>query len=60
MSTALLEKYDVPAPRYTSYPTVPFWDTIPPDSDSWEAMVQETFESTNLSDGISLYVHLPF
>ncbi|GAA4441160.1 oxygen-independent coproporphyrinogen III oxidase [Ravibacter arvi] len=60
MSTALLEKYDVPAPRYTSYPTVPFWDTIPPDSGSWEAMVQETFESTNLSDGISLYVHLPF
>jgi hypothetical protein len=22
----LLAKYNVPAPRYTSYPTVPFWN----------------------------------
>lgn len=22
----LLAKYDVPSPRYTSYPTVPYWD----------------------------------
>ena len=25
-SSDLLKKYDVPVPRYTSYPTVPFWD----------------------------------
>ena len=24
---ALLKKYNVAAPRYTSYPTVPYWDT---------------------------------
>ena len=23
---ALLNKYNVPVPRYTSYPTVPFWN----------------------------------
>jgi len=23
----LSEKYNVPAPRYTSYPTMPYWDT---------------------------------
>ena len=22
----LIEKYNIPVPRYTSYPTVPFWD----------------------------------
>ena len=26
MNTILLHKYNVPGPRYTSYPTVPFWD----------------------------------
>jgi oxygen-independent coproporphyrinogen-3 oxidase len=22
----LVSKYNIPAPRYTSYPTVPYWD----------------------------------
>ena len=22
----LIQKYNIPGPRYTSYPTVPFWD----------------------------------
>ena len=30
----LFKKYDVPAPRYTSYPTVPFWND-PPTSVQW-------------------------
>jgi oxygen-independent coproporphyrinogen-3 oxidase len=26
MSVDLIRKYNIPGPRYTSYPTVPFWD----------------------------------
>ncbi len=29
----LYRKYDVPAPRYTSYPTVPFWSETPSKKD---------------------------
>lgn len=60
MSPDLLQKYDVPAPRYTSYPTVPHWDTTPPDPGFWEDAVKKTFDLTNRAEGISLYVHLPF
>ena len=27
--STLLKKYDVPVPRYTSYPTVPYWHDSP-------------------------------
>lgn len=60
MSVDLLQKYDIPVPRYTSYPTVPHWDTTAPDTEFWENAVKETFEATNASEGISLYIHLPF
>ena len=36
MSLDLFKKYDVPAPRYTSYPTVPYWSENP-TSDHWLA-----------------------
>ena len=26
MKNSLIQKYNVPGPRYTSYPTVPYWD----------------------------------
>ena len=26
MSISLIQKYNVPGPRYTSYPTVPYWE----------------------------------
>lgn len=29
METALLNRYNQPIPRYTSYPTVPFWKDVP-------------------------------
>lgn len=55
----LLQKYNVPVPRYTSYPTVPFWkDTI--DEVQWKSVFTEQFAINNLKDGISLYLHLPF
>jgi len=54
----LIEKYNIPAPRYTSYPTVPYWDQVPNETD-WQEEVKRSFIKNN-SEGISLYIHLPF
>lgn len=56
----LIKKYNVAGPRYTSYPTVPYWDTDVPELPDWEHAVKCTFDETNASDGISIYIHLPF
>ncbi len=57
--SALYNKYNVPGPRYTSYPTVPFWETTP-SAHEWEMHAKETFQKTNSNEGISIYIHLPF
>ncbi|MCW7471644.1 oxygen-independent coproporphyrinogen III oxidase [Leptospira kanakyensis] len=53
----LLEKYDIPAPRYTSYPTVPYWT----DSPTLEECIQslETYLSPKDSK-LAIYLHIPF
>lgn len=56
----LIEKYNIAAPRYTSYPTVPHWDAEAPAQETWKQLVRDTFIRTNESEGISLYIHLPF
>jgi oxygen-independent coproporphyrinogen-3 oxidase len=56
----LLRKYDVPTPRYTSYPTVPCWDSSTFSQEKWEESVQQSFSESNDEKGISLYIHLPF
>lgn len=56
----LTSKYNVSGPRYTSYPTVPYWDN---DSFSLKAYKQtliKSFNESNSKEGISLYIHLPF
>ena len=54
----LLKKYDVAIPRYTSYPTVPYWDFSGLSVTDWKREVGETFRR---EDGaLSLYIHLPF
>jgi len=58
--TGLIDKYNIPAPRYTSYPTVPFWDEYPPSLTRWLKVVAGTFNESNAEKGISLYIHLPF
>jgi oxygen-independent coproporphyrinogen-3 oxidase len=60
MGTSLLQKYNVPGPRYTSYPTVPYWDEALFTTESWKEAVQQSFRESNRSEGISLYIHLPF
>lgn len=56
----LIDKYNVAAPRYTSYPTVPYWSKEPFDKNKWARTVKSAFDATNTKDGISLYLHLPF
>lgn len=56
----LIQKYNVPGPRYTSYPTVPFWNVNDFTKQQWVQSFQETFHATNKEEGISLYIHLPF
>jgi oxygen-independent coproporphyrinogen-3 oxidase len=56
----LIKKYNVPVPRYTSYPTVPFWDENAFRVDKWKEFVQDAFLQSNKESGISLYIHLPF
>jgi len=53
----LFAKYDVPAPRYTSYPTVPFWSDLP-TTDEWLDELESAFEDGSAT--WSLYFHLPF
>jgi oxygen-independent coproporphyrinogen-3 oxidase len=55
--TDLFAKYDVPAPRYTSYPTVPFW-TDSPTTEKWLAELNRAFADEAAT--WSLYFHLPF
>lgn len=55
----LVQKYNKPVPRYTSYPTVPFWDNNLTDSD-WEKLVRHAFQLIGKKDGLTLYIHLPF
>lgn len=53
----LFRKYDVPAPRYTSYPTVPFWSD-PPTTDQWLDSLRRALTDESLA--WSIYLHLPF
>lgn len=57
---SLIQKYNVPGPRYTSYPTVPFWDATTFSKEKWIASFQKSFKETNQTEGISMYIHLPF
>ena len=56
---SLLHKYNVPAPRYTSYPTVPFWKEMTAVG-PWLQSFGQQFGEQNNTNGISLYLHLPF
>ena len=59
MENNLISKYNVQAPRYTSYPTVPYWENNL-SKDQWKLEVKKSFDKTNATEGISLYIHLPY
>jgi oxygen-independent coproporphyrinogen-3 oxidase len=59
MSADLFNKYNVPGPRYTSYPAVPHWK----DGDiltSWPILAKQALQALNKDSGIAIYIHLPY
>lgn len=51
----LLQKYSVPGPRYTSYPTAPYFHTGFGEAEWVEALAAPAKDR-----GLSLYAHIPF
>jgi oxygen-independent coproporphyrinogen III oxidase len=52
-----LARYDVPGPRYTSYPTVPAWKA-PFGAEEYREALRELARLEQ--DPVSVYVHLPY
>lgn len=55
----LIDKYNKPGPRYTSYPTVPFWKNEPLPLQDWSKTLKLNASFFDSKD-ISVYIHLPF
>jgi oxygen-independent coproporphyrinogen-3 oxidase len=56
----LLRKYNVAGPRYTSYPTVPYWSDSP-TSEQWiQHLDRELARAKTQGTGAAIYVHIPF
>ena len=58
IADSLVAKYDVPGPRYTSYPTVPYWEATP-DESQWIGHIARALDRDGMQ-GAALYVHIPF
>ena len=54
----LLQNYAIPVPRYTSYPTVPFWDHDNFSIADWKTSLRNSYWAN--SGEVSLYIHLPY
>ena len=55
----LIRKYNVPVPRYTSYPTVPNWNNDDFNKQDYLERLRSGFSVAN-KEGISIYIHLPY
>ncbi|PJA06232.1 MAG: oxygen-independent coproporphyrinogen III oxidase [Flavobacteriales bacterium CG_4_10_14_0_2_um_filter_32_8] len=60
MKNSLLQKYNIAGPRYTSYPTVPFWNEKGIAYNDWISTAKKAFNESNRTEGISIYIHLPY
>ncbi|HEX2547151.1 MAG TPA: radical SAM protein, partial [Ramlibacter sp.] len=60
ISPELLQKYDVPGPRYTSYPTADRFVEAFGEPDYLQALAQRRDGPAALAAPLSLYVHIPF
>ena len=56
----LIKKYNIPGPRYTSYPTVPYWDIQNFSISAWQKKLSDSLQQMPENAEISLYIHLPF
>ncbi len=59
-SDSLFRKYNVPGPRYTSYPTVPYWTDSPTESQWIDCISESLIEGRRQGVGAALYIHIPF
>lgn len=60
VSPELLQRFDVPGPRYTSYPTADRFVEAFTATDYGQALVQRRMGPAGLTMPLSLYVHIPF
>jgi oxygen-independent coproporphyrinogen-3 oxidase len=60
LSPELLRKYDVPGPRYTSYPTADRFVEAFGAADYGQALAQRRDGPAAMNTPLSLYVHIPF
>ncbi len=58
--SARVAKYDVAGPRYTSYPTVPYWDETPTEQQWLERVGAALQPAQGGRPGAAIYVHVPF
>jgi oxygen-independent coproporphyrinogen-3 oxidase len=57
---SLVDKYNIPGPRYTSYPTFLTGIFESFSVEGWKESVIRSFKESNAEEGISIYIHLPF
>jgi len=57
IDSALLQKYNVPAPRYTSYPPANYFSESFTAKDYGEALIQS---NTTQPEHLSFYIHIPY
>ena len=60
MNNSLVNKYNIAGPRYTSYPTVPYWNDNTFSVEKYKQSLITSFNESNAKEGISLYIHMPF
>lgn len=58
-ASELIQKYNVPGPRYTSYPPVPYWNIGQWQANDWLSLVKKAQDS-EVDKKLSLYIHLPY
>lgn len=54
----LIRKYNIPVPRYTSYPAVPFWNYNEFNPGEYFSRLHQQF--VDQSGQVCLYIHLPY
>ncbi len=56
----LFKKYNTPGPRYTSYPTVPYWEKTPTEAEWISGILQSMQAAHKKGVGAAVYIHIPF
>lgn len=59
MDNNLINKYNTPGPRYTSYPAVPYWSEEKITREAWIDSITKNFNEFGRRE-LSIYVHLPY